>query len=35
MMLIISILALIGAFRFRKRGQADGNGHAARKGEAP
>jgi len=34
MMLIISILALIGALRFRKRALAAGIGHATKKGAA-
>ena len=34
MMLIISILALIGALRFRKRAPAAGIGQAAEMGEA-
>ena len=34
MMLIISILALIGAHRFRKRALAAGIGHATKKGAA-
>jgi len=34
MMLIISILALIGALRFRKRAPAAGTGQATKKGAA-
>jgi hypothetical protein len=34
MMLIVSILALIGALRFRKRAPAGGIGEATKKGAA-
>jgi len=35
MMLIIAILALIGALRFRQRAAAAGIGQATKKGAAP
>jgi hypothetical protein len=34
MMIVISILALIGVFRFRKRAPATGIGHDIKKGDA-